>query len=133
MQQIFSHTPVWVFFLFGVLFAFGFKIFPLGLWLIGLATSTFTGYKLFPVKGLTYHPLQKHFFIPGGWLPLVVIMVIFFTKYTVAIMHGFNSTLVNNHIFILSLSLAYGCFSGYFVSRAVSLVIAKKHCEHNVK
>ena len=110
----------------GVISSFGIKTIPIGLWVVGLATVTFICYNLFPVKGITYHSEKKYFFMPGSWLPFVVIMTIFFTKYTVAVMHGLNSTLVNNQIFILLLSLAYGCFSGYFASRAVNLVAATK-------
>jgi hypothetical protein len=48
-------------------------------------------------------------------------MAIFFAKYAVGVMRGFNSPLLMNHGFILCLSFAYGCFSGYFAAKALML------------
>jgi len=105
----------------GVLSSFGVHPVPIALWFIGLVVTTTFIYKLFPLKGVTFHPERKHFFVPGSWLPFVVIMAIFFAKYAVGVMHGLNSPLLANQSFILLLSFAYGCFSGYFASRAVAL------------
>jgi hypothetical protein len=110
----------------GVISSFGIKVISIGLWAVGLAIVTVIGYKLFPVKGITYHSEQKYFFMPGSWLPFVVIMTIFFTKYTVSVLNALNSNLLSNPLFILMVSLAYGCFSGYFAARAVNLIAAQK-------
>ena len=53
-------------------------------------------------------------------------MAIFFAKYGVAVMQSFNAGLVASDAFVVSLSLAYGCFSGYFSSRTVNLVSKAK-------
>lgn len=110
----------------GVQSSFGIEAMPIGLWAVGLIIVALVGYKFFPLKGVSYDARQRAFFIPGSWLPLVVIMAIFFTKYTVAVMHGLNNSLANDPVFEMALSLSYGCFSGYFASRAVNLVAATR-------
>jgi hypothetical protein len=36
---------------------------------------------------------------------------------------AFDAALVRRTVFVLALSLAYGCFSGYFSSRAANLLL----------
>jgi hypothetical protein len=110
----------------GVQSSFGIQALPVGSWATGVAMVTFIGVRFFPLKAVTYDSEKKHFLIPGGWLPFFVIMAIFFTKYAVAVMRGLDSPFVDRPAFAMALSLAYGCFSGYFAARAVSLVAAAR-------
>lgn len=110
----------------GVLSSFGLKPAPIALWGLGLVLTVTLGYKLFPQKGIVFYPDKKSFFVPGSMVPLVVIMAIFITKYSVAVMMSLHNPLLVNPGFILLLSFAYGCFSGYFASRALTLVKAAK-------
>lgn len=110
----------------GVLSSFGFEFLPVMLWGLGVLALSFIGYKIIPLKGVVYHFERGVFSIPGSWLSFIVVMAIFFTKYSVAVMKATNVSLVHNFTFILILCLAYGAFSGFFVSRAIGLVIAKK-------
>lgn len=106
----------------GVLSSFGLQAAPVGLWGLGLVATALLLYKLLPLKGARFNQDTGHFFVPGSWVPFVVIMAIFFAKYGVGVMRGFNNPLLLNTSFILCLSFAYGCFSGYFAARALALV-----------
>lgn len=110
----------------GIESSFGFKPAPLAAWAVGLTIIAFTGYKLFPHKGISFNSAKGTFFIPGSWVPLVVIMAIFFTKYAFAVMQGFGLAAARSPATALALSLVYGCLSGYFVARAVNLLVAAR-------
>lgn len=106
----------------GVQSSFGFEPVPLALWATGLAVTSLAGYRHFREPGIAFDASGKTFFIPGSWTPLIVIMAIFFTKYVFAVMLALKIELAAAPGFAMALSLAYGCFSGYFASRAARLV-----------
>ena len=110
----------------GINSSFGLKPVPVALWAIGLVIVTLIRFKYFRDDRVTFTRESRTFFIPGSWTPLFVIMAIFLTKYLFAIMHAMDAELVSSNAFVASLSLAYGCFSGYFSSRAVNLVFKAK-------
>ena len=105
----------------GVQSSFGLKLVPVALWAVGLALVTFIGYTFFRDTRVVFDPNRNAFYIPGSWLPLIVIMAIFFTKYVFAVMHALKIDAASSPTFAMALSLAYGCFSGYFSSRAANL------------
>lgn len=106
----------------GVQSSFGLTLVPVTLWAAGLALTTFIGYTFFRDTRVSFDPNRNAFYIPGGWVPLVVIMAIFFTKYTVAVMTSLKIDAASSPAFAIVLSLAYGCLSGYFSSRAANLL-----------
>jgi hypothetical protein len=106
----------------GIHSSFGLEPAPLAMWATGLLIVTVAGFKWFRDDRVTYTRSSRSFFIPGGWTPFFVIMAIFFTKYVFAVMHALDAEIATTRAFVAALSLAYGCFSGYFSSRAVNLV-----------
>lgn len=106
----------------GVQSSFGLKLVPVLFWSAGLALITFIGYTFFRDKRISFDPNRNAFYIPGSWLPLIVIMAIFFTKYVFAVIHALKIEVASSPASAMALSLAYGCFSGYFTSRAANLV-----------
>ena len=110
----------------GINSSFGMKPAPIAMWALGLLLVTVIGLKHFRDDGVTFTRSSRSFFIPGSWTPFFVIMAIFFTKYVFAVMRALDAEIVTTNTFIAALSLAYGCFSGYFSSRAVNLVSKAK-------
>jgi len=110
----------------GVVSSFGLALNFIGLWLLGIVVTALLGYKLFPLKGVVYRAESSAYFIPGSWLSFGVVMAIFFTKYSVAVMKATHVSIVNNSLFVVLLCLAYGLFSGFFVSRVLCLVASPK-------
>lgn len=110
----------------GVISSFGLELMPICIWLAGVFLLSLLGYKLFPLKGIVYNPESKSYSIPGSWLSFGVIMAIFFTKYFAAVMKATNATLANNSFFVFILCLAYGAFSGFFISRVICLIASKR-------
>jgi hypothetical protein len=107
----------------GIHSSFGLSPLPVTFWAVGLALVTVLGYRFFPDRGVVFEADKNAYFVPGSWAPLLVIMAIFFSKYAYAVARAFDAALVRRTVFVLALSLAYGCFSGYFSSRAANLLL----------
>lgn len=106
----------------GINSSFGLRPMPLASWAIALAISVAVGYALFRDRRVKYDPTSKEFSVPGSWVPLAVIMAIFFAKYVYAVLHGFNAAVISTPLFIVVLSAVYGLLSGYFAAKAVNLL-----------
>lgn len=106
----------------GIRSSFGLVTLPVATWGAALLATASIGYLLFRDKRISYDKQNKKFYIPGSWLSFAVIMAIFFTKYVFAVMRAFNATIISEPVFIGTLCVAYGLFSGYFASRAVNLI-----------
>jgi len=106
----------------GINSSFGLRPVPLTSWGIALAIAAFAGHTLFRDKRVEYDATAGKFFVPGSWVPLAVIMAIFFAKYVYAVMHAFNADVISTPLFIVGLSAVYGLLSGYFAARALNLI-----------
>ena len=59
-------------------------------------------------------------------------MAIFFTKYALAVVQGRMGASVGSGT-AMAISLAYGCFSGYFCARVASLIAAARRTSDSSK
>lgn len=71
---------------------------------------------------MAYDAATATFFVPGSWVPLGVIMAIFFAKYVYAVMKAFDADVLSAPLFVIFLSAVYGLLSGYFAARAFNLI-----------
>lgn len=110
----------------GVTSNFGVQLLTISLWMAGLCSVALVGYQLLPVKSLRYLTESNRFYIPGSWVPLFVILAIFFTKYVVAVLYALGNPITEQAAFMPVLCVVYGGFSGYFVARALCLVRASR-------
>ena len=91
------------------------------LWFIALVGTSYAVAEYFPVKGASFDSNKESFFIAGSWLPLILMMAIFFTKYVVGILNALHPSIIVSTGFVISCSLIYGMFSGIFAARAISV------------
>ncbi len=110
----------------GVHSSFGPAPVPLASWAIGLAVASLVGHALFRDARVRYDATAKRFFVPGSWVPLGVIMAIFFAKYAYAVMNALNAAVISTTLFVVGLSAVYGLLSGYFAARALNLIRSKQ-------
>lgn len=108
---------------YGVISAFGPIYGGMLSWSIGLVVAIWIGYKLALPKGVAYLKESGSFSVPGSWIPLALMMAIFFTKYVVGVLIAMQVAVIREIEFIVVVSCLYGCFSGLFFSRL--LVIRK--------
>ena len=111
---------------FGVISSFGLRPTTISLWFTGLLLATGLGFYLLPVNGASYNPHASKYKIPGSWLPLALMMGIFFSKYLAGVLSALNPDLMEQNIVIYAASLLYGGFSGIFLARAISILGAKR-------
>lgn len=104
---------------YGVLSAFG--IAPVGVvsWVTGVGVAVLIGAKLAVPRGVSFSAETQLFCVPGSWIPLALMMAIFFTKYAVGIILARRLPVANESVFIGSVSFCYGFLSGVFLARAL--------------
>jgi uncharacterized protein DUF6622 len=90
-------------------------------WALGLGLSLALAGKAVAVRGATRSPQPGHLRIPGSFVPVILILAVFITKYSAGIALAMNPSLAANTGVAVGLSLVYGVFSGLFWGRAQSL------------
>lgn len=106
----------------GVASAFGGGGGPLATW---LAAGLLSGALVFrsPVHPeVRYDAMQRRFLLPGSWVPLMLILGIFCTRYAVGVSLAMHPSLAVDNGFALTTSAVYGAFSGVFAGRALALL-----------
>jgi hypothetical protein len=111
---------------YGVLSAFGLTLNGFVLWGVGVAISTWVGKFLVMPQGVIYPNETQSFSIVGSWLPLILMLTIFFIKYAVGVILARQLPIGNAPIFIATVSFLYGFFSGLFLSRALMVWRSRK-------
>jgi hypothetical protein len=106
----------------GINSSFGLRPVPLASWAVALVLAATVGHALFRDKRVEYDATTRKFLVPGSWMPLAVIMAIFFAKYVYAVMHAMKIEAITAPLFVVVLSAVYGVLSGYFAARALNLV-----------
>ncbi|WP_462176815.1 DUF6622 family protein [Pseudoalteromonas gelatinilytica] len=110
---------------FGATSSFGYSLTIMLLWLAGVLSSTIIGLLLFSASSASYQAQNTSFKVPGSWWPMIFIMAIFFTKYTVGVLTSIKPELFANAALVLSLSAFYGILSGPFIARAIRVLKVK--------
>jgi len=101
----------------GIASSFGIHFLSLAIWLCGIALAFAITYWIASPRGVYYLKNERVFSVPGSWLPMVLIMVIFFTKYTVGVLLVLHPETVHTGTFIVSACLLFGLSSGFFSAR----------------
>ncbi len=87
-------------------------------WIAGLCFAIYLGAALGRLRDASFDPATQRFAIPGSWIPLLLMMAVFFTKYLVGVISARQLPLGRSEWFVIAISFAYGAFSGLFVARA---------------
>ena len=104
---------------YGVFSAFGMVPAGLAFWVLGVAIAVGFGARRAAPQGTSYSAETRLFFVPGSWLPLALMMAIFFTKYAVGVILAQQLPVAGEPAFVGSISLCYGLLSGVFLARAI--------------
>src|ERR1051325_7922801 len=91
------------------------------MWLTGLALGVLLRQSAGLPRGLRYVAADRTFAFAGSWLPLALMMTIFFPRYAVAVSIARDSHLVDVVAFVVGVCLWYGALSGLFFSNVISL------------
>ena len=110
----------------GVLSAFGLVPVALAAWAAGVALSLYFLAPLVGVRGARWLPETNRFVIQGSWIPVILIVGIFLTKYIAGVAMAIHPPLVADTVFAVCVSLVYGAFAGMFWGRARSVLQASR-------
>lgn len=105
----------------GVIGAFGLVPYALVAWAAGVGLSLTLAGKAVAVRGASRSTQPGHLRIPGSFIPVMLIIAVFITKYAAGVALAINPSLAANTAVAVTLSLVYGVFSGLFWGRAQSL------------
>ena len=111
---------------YGVYSAFGIGTVGLASWVLGVAVAVGLGVKLATPRGVGFSAETRSFFVPGSWLPLALMMAIFFIKYAVGVILARQLPMAGEAAFVGSVSSCYGFLSGLFLARAMVVLRSAK-------
>ena len=105
----------------GVISSFGPQAGALLCWAGGLALSSYETQRRGAPKGAVYLVQERSYELPGSWMPLLLIGLIFTVKYSVGVQLALHGELRQAELFVLAVSAIYGTLSGVFLGRALRL------------
>lgn len=105
----------------GVTSSFGLDFSSFLFWFLGLSFGVVLNSLLKLPRNCIYIKNENLFLIKGSFIPLFLIMAIFFVKYYVAVVTAKQLGFIDTYGFILIVSLLYGFFSGIFFGRVFIL------------
>lgn len=93
---------------------------PLGLaaWAAGTAAALLLNRALKQPAGARWSEATGTFRVPGSWVPLVLMMAVFFARYALAVSQVMTPDLVRTAAFTAAASFGFGLLSGVFLARA---------------
>ena len=106
---------------YGVVSAFGYRATGIIAWIAGMGLADLLNRALQLPRGASYSAAKRTFALPGSWIPLALMLAIFFTKYAVAVLISFHPALLNLAVFVTGVSLVYGILSGMFFANTLML------------
>lgn len=114
---------------YGVVSAFGYRAAGIIAWVAGMGLAVLLNRALQLPRGASYSAATRTFALTGSWIPLTLMLAIFFTKYAVAVLLSFHPALLNLAAFVISVSLVYGVLSGMFFASTLTLwrLIGSRH------
>ncbi len=104
--------------LIGTLMDLGFTASAISCWLLGAASVTLLLVKL-SRSSLAYDYTTRKLRLQGSWIPLIVILAIFCTRYALGMSFGMNLDIVHESYFAPLMSFILGGLSGYFIAQGI--------------
>ena len=117
MPAVFLPLSLW-----GVWSAFGPQAFAFGAWLAAVGAAVLINRYARVPRQVSYAPETRLFHVAGSWIPLAMMMAIFFTRYVIAVSMAMQPSLKTMPLFAAGVGAAYGLMSGSFLARAVRIL-----------
>jgi Family of unknown function (DUF6622) len=106
----------------GVVSAFGYHLAAIVTWFGGLGLAILLNQQLLRLpRGAAYSAGTQSFTLLGSWIPLTLMLTVFFTNYAVAVALALHPALTGATPFVTGMCLIYGLLSGMFFANALTL------------
>jgi len=109
----------------GIAGTFGANPYALAAWAGAVLTALLLNRAIRWPRTISYAPETRNFLVAGSWAPLAVMMVIFFTRYAIAVTLAMHPEFAATLWLPVAVSFAYGLMSGAFLARAIRILGAK--------
>lgn len=120
LPAIFLPLSLW-----GVWNAFGAQALAFAGWAAGAGAALLTNrYARLP-RQVSYVPMSGRFRVEGSWIPLAMMMGIFFIRYAITVATVMRPALKSDPAFFTGVGSAYGLISGFFLARALRTLAAE--------
>jgi Family of unknown function (DUF6622) len=107
---------------YGVVSGFGYRPAGIVAWFAGIGLASLLNHEIFRLpRGAGYSEATRSFALPGSWIPLTLMLTIFFAKYAVAVALALEPALIGTTGFVTGMCLLYGLLSGMFFASALTL------------
>ena len=70
-------------------------------------------------SSVAYNHTTRKLTLQGSWIPLLVILAIFCTRYALGMSFGMNLAIVHESYFAPLMSFILGALSGYFIAQGI--------------
>lgn len=101
-------------------------------WLAGIVLVVWLGKLIRAPRGLRYSYQTKLISVPGSWVPLFLLLLIYIMLYTVSDITGNSRVLVNFAVFSTVVGLVYGAICGMFLARMLAALRVKRRRINNL-
>lgn len=105
--------------LIGTLMDLGFTVITMSCWLLGAVSLTLLLVKITSNSSVAYNHTTHKLTLQGSWIPLLVILAIFCTRYALGMSFGMNLAIVHESYFAPFMSFILGSLSGYFIAQGI--------------
>jgi hypothetical protein len=90
-------------------------------WMLAASVTFSLVASMAPPRGAAYDCDSRSFALPGSWVPMLLILGIFLTKYVVGVDMAMQPSLARDGQYTLIVGALYGVFNGIFAGRAARL------------
>ena len=96
-------------------------------WLFGFIAAIAIG-RIFGrgARAVRYNAHTRRFEVPGSWMPLVLILTLFCTRFAIGVANARFPQIVGSPAFLATVGLALGGCSGAFAARSIAVMTAKR-------
>lgn len=101
---------------------FGIDTLSLFSWIGGMVFVVIMNTFIKSQNNVKYSSSNKVFIIDGSYLPLFMMMLLFFTKYSVTALNISGSSVIGTSFYIILACLLYGIFTGMYLMRFFILI-----------
>jgi hypothetical protein len=106
----------------GIVSGFGASLFAAPVWLAFLAMGSMLTWLRVDAAGIHAYPERGTVRLRGSWVPMMLMMSIFITKYVVGVMIAMHPELRQDAVFVATICALYGVFSGIFIGKLLRIV-----------
>ena len=106
---------------FGIALSFGWNPIALASWAAGLGIALLANEFIRAPRGVRAVAAEGPFVVPGSWVPLALMMVIFFSRYAFAVMLAMRPERGASTVFVAASAGSLGLCSGIFAARAARI------------